>query len=433
ATSKIIVGVMSNPADASTFTTIATLMPTASSTWQEFEVDFADYSGNGHYIAFKSEYNTATNTCYIDDLSIYTTPSCGRPLAVSATSTTNSIDINITPAEVSDNAWKVFFREANSTNWDSLNISSNIGTIPNLQPQTEYEIYAKTLCFDATYSFPSNPIFFPTKQISVSTPYVCDFEAQGNNGWLIQNSTTVNKWMIGTPTPGASNALFVSNNNLNATYTLTAFSVVIAEKLFEITSPDSLQLTFDLTVGGESSFDYLKVFFVDKDTVFSPSTAAKYFAVNSYAQGIIMQNGTNNYINLLTGTQTLSTTFASPGIGVEKKLIFVWKNDNSSGIQPASIIDNVALLNIITPYPPTDLEATPSITTSQLTWTPGAAELGWQVRKGETGVPVYVTTPSYQANALTPSTEYTYYIRSYYADDTLFSAWVPVSFRTLAI
>ena len=432
ATSNIIVGVLTNPTDSLSFIAIDTLLPAASSVWQEFEVDFADYSGNGQYIAFKSEYNTATNTCYIDDLTIFTTPSCSRPLAISANPTTNNITINITPAQTTDNGWKVFYRVANSTNWDSIDVSSNPYTISNLQPQTVYEIYAKTLCSDATYSFSNSSIFAETKQIPVQTSYASNFEAQGDNGWILRNGTSVNKWMIGKPVGARSNGLFISNNNANATYTITSQSVVIAEKLFTINSPDSLELSFDALIGGESTSDYLKVFLVDKDTVFSPSLAATYFSENSYSEGIIMPNGTNNYINLIPATH-FKARFVSPGIGVQKKLIFVWRNNSSSGNQPSAYIDNVALLNIITPYPPTNLHATPSISTSQLTWTAGAAELGWQVRKGETGTPAYVTTPTYQANNLTPSTEYTYYIRSYYADDTLYSAWVPVSFRTLAI
>jgi len=430
-TSKIIVGVLTNPADSLTFIAIDTLMPTASSVWEEFEVNFVDYTGDGQFIAFKSEYNTATNTCYVDDLTIYTTPSCERPSAISATSTSNSIVVNVTPAETTDNGWKVFFREANSANWDSLNIISNIATIPNLQSQTVYEIYAKTLCSDASYSSSNNSIFVETKQIPVSTPYVCNFEGQGNNGWIIRNGTSVNKWMIGTPVGARSNALFVSNNNANLAYAIGSQSVVIAEKLFNITSPDSLELSFDALVGGELVDDYLKVFLVDKDTVFSPSLAATYFSENSYSEGIIMQNESNNYINLIPATH-LTTRFVSPGIGVEKKLIFVWRNDASAGNGISAYIDNVSLLNIITPYPPTNLQATPSITTSQLTWTAGAAEIGWQVRKGETGAVVDVSTIGYQANALSPGTQYTYYIRSNYGDN-LYSIWVPISFRTLAI
>ena len=429
----IEVGVMSDPTDLTTFESVQIIQPTNTS-YNKYEVSFAGTTLNGanNYIAFRQNTISSYYYYWIDDIKVDAIPSCASPLDISATSTTNSIEVSVTPSEVTDNGWKLLFREVNSANWNSLNITSNIVTIPNLQPQMEYEIYAKTLCSDASYSLPTNSIFVATKQIPVQTPYVCNFEAQGNNGWFIKNGASVNRWMIGTPVGAPSNALFVSNNNANLAYSVGSQSVVIAEKLFNITSPDSLELSFDLMVGGESTWDFLKVFFVDMDTVFAPSIEETYFSDDIYSEGIIMQNETNNFINLIPITH-LTTRFVSPGIGVQKKLIFVWRNDGSAGNAISAYIDNISLLNIITPFPPTDLEATPSITTSQLTWTPGAAELGWQVRKGETGVPVYVTTPSYQANALTPSTEYMYYIRSYYADDTLYSPWVPISFRTLAI
>ncbi|MCK9162892.1 MAG: fibronectin type III domain-containing protein, partial [Bacteroidales bacterium] len=400
-----------------------------STTYSEFEFNLSTLVGD-YRLAFVRK-KIANGSVYIDDVKVDAIPSCASPLDISATSTTNSIEVSVTPSEVTDNGWKLLFREVNSANWNSLNITSNIVTIPNLQPQMEYEIYAKTLCSDASYSLPTNSIFVATKQIPVQTPYVCNFEAQGNNGWFIKNGASVNRWMIGTPVGAPSNALFVSNNNANLAYSVGLQNVVIAEKLFNITSPDSLELSFDLMVGGESTWDFLKVFFVDMDTVFAPSIEETYFSYDIYSEGIIMQNETNNFINLIPITH-LTTRFVSPGIGVQKKLIFVWRNDGSAGNAISAYIDNISLLNIITPYPPTNLQATPSITTSQLSWTPGAAEIGWQVRKGETGALVNVTNANYQANALSPSTEYTYYIRSYYGD-TLYSVWVPVTFRSLAI
>ncbi|MFA6936162.1 MAG: fibronectin type III domain-containing protein, partial [Bacilli bacterium] len=432
ATSNLIVGVMSNPNDTLTFDSITTLTPTASSTWDEFEVDFANYTGTGNFIAFKSQYNTADNTFYMDDLSIYTTPSCARPLAISATSLANSIDVTITPADASDTEWKVYFRAIPTSNWDSITAISTVVTIPNLLPQTEYEIFAKTACIDGSYSNATNSIIIPTQHIPQQVPYTCDFEASGNNGWLLKNGTNTNKWMIGTPTSGTSNALFVSNNNADAAYSLTSFSIVVAEKLFEFNTLDSIQLSFDLSVGGESTWDYLKVFLVDKDTVFNPSTTSTYFAVNSYAQGIIMQNGTNNYINLLTGTQTLSTTFASPGIGVEKKLVFVWKNDGSGGNGAPSIIDNIALNVIVSCPTPTNLSASNVTSNSaDLTWLAGASETTWQVRIGETGTPIDVTSALYPLSNLTPNTSYTVYVRANCG--ATFSNWVSYTFTTLAV
>ncbi len=431
ATSKLTVGVMSNPNDTLTFDSITTLIPTATSTWQEFEVDFANYTGTGNYIAFKTQYNTASNTCYIDDLSVYSTPSCARPIAISASSLTNSIDVTITPADPSDTEWKVYFRDVNTTDWDSITAVTAVVTIPNLLTQTEYEIYAKTVCSDGSNSNATNSIIIPTQQIPEQIPYTCDFETPGNNGWLLKNGTCTNKWMIGTPTSGTSNALFVSNNNADATYTLNTFSVVVAEKLFEFNTLDSIQLTFDLTIGGESSFDYLKVFLVDKDTVFNPSTAATYFAVNSYAQGVIMQNATNNYINLLTGTQTLSTTFASPGVGEQMKLIFVWKNDGSSGNANSSIIDNVSLISNNPCIAPTNLSVTSVTNTSaNVTWTPDGTETQWQVRLGQTETPIDVTTTSHTLTGLTESTNYTVYVRANCGGT--YSNWVSLDFTTLS-
>ena len=73
-------------------------------------------------------------------------------------------------------------------------VLGTIATIPNLQPQTVYEIYAKTLCSDATYSFSNSSIFVETKQIPVLTSYASNFEAQGDNGWILRNGTSVNSF-----------------------------------------------------------------------------------------------------------------------------------------------------------------------------------------------------------------------------------------------
>ncbi|MDY0362959.1 MAG: fibronectin type III domain-containing protein, partial [Desulforegulaceae bacterium] len=430
ATSNLIIGVMTNPNDITTFDSLSTITPSATSTWEEIEFDFANYTGTGNFIAFKSEYNTVTNTFYIDDLSVYYTPSCARPIAISATSLTNSIDVTITPADPSDTEWMIYFRDLNTTDWDSIPAVTSVVTIPNLLSQTEYEIYAKTACFDGTYSNATNSIIVYTQQISEQIPYSCDFETPGTNGWLLKNGTCTNKWMIGTPTSGTSNALFVSNNDADASYTLNSFSIVVAEKLFEFNTTDSIQLSFDLTVGGESSWDYLKVFLVDKDTAFNPSTATTYFAINSYAEGIIMQNGSNNYINLLTGTQTLSTTFASPGIGVEKKLVFVWKNDGSGGNGNSSIIDNILITTSNPCSAPTDLIAS-NITSNSadISWMSSGSEVAWQVREGEEGTPVDIASTSYSISQLTPNTEYTYYVRSDCGSGS-YSAWASVTFTT---
>lgn len=273
-------------------------------------------------------------------------------------------------------------------------------------------------------------ILVSTQQVPEQIPYLCDFETPGDNGWFLKNGACLNKWMIGTPTSGTSNSLFVSQNSADATYSISSYSVVVAEKLFEFSTSDSIILSFDLSVGGESSFDYLKVFLVDKDTVFNPSSSNTYFATSNYAQGIIMSNGANKYINLLTGTQTLSTSFISPGVGVQKKLIFVWRNDGSGGNTQSSIVDNISITTLTTCDSPTGLVATPNSSSVDLVWNSTGTEIGWHVRQGLSGAEIDVSSASYTATGLSPETEYTYYIRSKCSLGE-FSPWASVTFTTL--
>jgi hypothetical protein len=63
---SLIVGTMSNPLDASTFTAIETVNPPA--TYTQYTVSFASYTGTNHYIAFKHGSTATYQGIYIDDV-----------------------------------------------------------------------------------------------------------------------------------------------------------------------------------------------------------------------------------------------------------------------------------------------------------------------------------------------------------------------------
>ena len=182
-------------------------------------------------------------------------------------------------------------------------------------------------------------------------PYACDFEASGDNGWLLKNGTCINKWHIGTPSGATNVSMYITNDNgVTAAYTFKSASVVIAEKLFQTGASDSLTISFDLTIGGEersngTHIDYLKVFWLPVDTVYQSSASLTYYANASYSTNVIMSNATSatNYtVNMLTGTQIMSVTIANEP-NTLKKLVFVWRNDSGGGTQPGAIIDNVSI------------------------------------------------------------------------------------------
>ena len=194
-------------------------------------------------------------------------------------------------------------------------------------------------------------------QTPATLPYTCDFEAAGDNGWTLKNGTCTNKWHVGsfTSPAGHSGSLFISSDGgTTADYDIDARSVVVAEKLFQTGTSDSLTISFDLTIGGEELvydeddidvYDYLKVFWVPADTVYQTSISTPYFANAKYSTNIIMSNATSatNYtVNMLTGTQTMSATIANEP-NTLKKLVFVWVNDYSDGCSPGAIIDNISI------------------------------------------------------------------------------------------
>ena len=193
-------------------------------------------------------------------------------------------------------------------------------------------------------------------QTPATLPYTCDFEAAGDNGWTLKNGTCTNKWHVGsfTSPAGHSGSLFISSDGgTTADYNRGEYSVVVAEKLFQTGTSDSLTIRFDLTIEGETSndgyyvHDYLKVFWVPADTVYEASTSWTYYAAKAeYSTNVIMSNAasaTNYTVNMLTGTQTMSATIANEA-NTLKKLVFLWRNDNSGGNQPGAIIDNLSVV-----------------------------------------------------------------------------------------
>ena len=322
-------------------------------------------------------------------------------------------------------------------------VSTTSKTFTGLTAGTAYTVEVRSLCGSNNSAW--KRIEFYTKQIPTPLPYTCDFEAAGDNGWLLKNVTCTNQWHVGsfTSPAGHSGSLFISSDGgTTADYDIDAVSVVVAEKLFQTGTSDSLTISFDLTIGGDKDsdgvvyevYDYLKVFWVPADTVYEASSSWRYYAGAKYSTNIIMSNATDatNYtVNMLTGTQNMSATIANEP-NTLKKLVFVWVNDFSNGEQPGAIIDNLSIVeagNI-----PEPCDAPTALTASNITQT--SADVSWngtatgyEVRLNG-GTPETVSTTSKTLTGLTAGTAYTVEVRAVCASSQ--SAWVSTSFTTLA-
>lgn len=71
-TATLLVGIMTNPQDAATFTQIQSV--TINNTWTEYVVNFASYTGAGRYVAFKHGNAATWQNLYLDSVSFAVIP-----------------------------------------------------------------------------------------------------------------------------------------------------------------------------------------------------------------------------------------------------------------------------------------------------------------------------------------------------------------------
>ena len=416
-----------------TLLTTVTLHSTTTG-WEEQEIIFPTELSGTHYVILKAVSDYGGNM-YVDDLTIKVVPSCMRPEAASVVAsdiTSNSATISWTDNDESHSAWNVYYRATGTEEYTSVPATDVSVALTGLDASTQYEVYVTTNC-GTEESEATNMVSFSTQMVEVSIPYSCDFDVAGNNGWALKNGTCTNKWHVGTPTGATSGALYISNDNGATTnYNISAFSVVVAEKLFETGTSDSLTISFDLTIGGENVSDYLKVFWISADSAsYEASTSSMYYSVYSYSSNVIMgKTSSTKYINLLTGTQTMRATIANQP-NTLRKLVFVWKNDSSIGTQPGAIIDNLSIIETggDTPAPcdaPTDLAAS-NVTETGATVTWNGTASSYEVRLAG-GTAETVSTTSKTFTGLTAGTAYTVEVRAVCESSN--SAWVSTSFTT---
>ena len=359
-TDRLIVGVMTSPTDTASFVAVDTVYPaTPASTWVEKEVFFNGYTGGGHYIAFKNEYTTANAAAYIDSLTIDLMPTCPRPhhLAVSD-ATSNSIELGWRE-NGSASTWEIAYGapgfNPDSTGATVVTANTNPFTVTGLNSATEYEFYVRATCSSVDVSSWSEGVEAATTMVPVALPYTADF-TDVTDSWVLNNGDCANYWTRGTV--GGEGALFVTNDGTTPGYVTNKTTVVSAQKLFTVGTADTITITFDVQVKGESSYDYLKMFLspaIEQYPAYTSVPSGPYYGNNNdstyaydfYANGYGTRSNYHYILNLLDSTihvvAKMPNPNANPTSSSTAQLVFAWKNDNSSGIQPPAIIQNLTV------------------------------------------------------------------------------------------
>ena len=263
-THKLQVGVISNPADVSTFVQVAEVAPSAVSTWEEVEVNLSSYTGTGTRIAIMSP-NNEYSYPYLDDLTVSRISSCSR------VDDLRVVDVRLDSLII---AWS----DTNSahTSWiveyDTVNFAPGAGTVTpilvndstytlaGLDSGTTYHIYVYP---DCNGDVAERHITATTLAASPATvPYSCDFEANGNNGWDLFTTGQANYWMVGNATGNTGRSLYVTNDGSTNDYTITSLSYSYAVRVLNLSDTGDYAYSFDWKGNGEGNYDFIRALLV---------------------------------------------------------------------------------------------------------------------------------------------------------------------------
>ena len=257
-----VVGVMTNPADASTFTPVYTFSNTEiTASWTLYTISFANYTGYGNFIAIKSPRTSSTSYMAIDDVFL-TNEWCDVPTNVTATSTTTDVTISWNPG--SGTSFRVIFDGDTTTG-----ISSSPYTITGLTPNTEYAYSVATEC-SSSYSMEMGGTIRTQCDYMDSLPYTMGFESSEGVSTSSSTSHTFVNCMtrlnngsdyFGYPyvsssssynhTPGGSRGLYWYNTTTTGTY--GDYQIVVLPGVnTSIYNISSLQLKFWARATGSS-------------------------------------------------------------------------------------------------------------------------------------------------------------------------------------
>ncbi len=144
---SLIVGTMTDPGNASTFTAVQTIPLTTS--FADYAVSFTNSTTN-NYVAFKFVGTATSQTVNIDDVIWETAPTCPDIYLVSVTNvTSNGAALSWTPGGL-ETAWQYAVGVSTLSGPSSLTpvdvLTTPSTTIPGLLPSTSYKVWVRAKC-----------------------------------------------------------------------------------------------------------------------------------------------------------------------------------------------------------------------------------------------------------------------------------------------
>ena len=306
----------------------------------------------------------------------------------------------------SADSYLVEYKAEADTSWNQMTTTGTGFSLVGLAESVTYLVNVYSICSNEPSPFVS--ITFTTTMEPTAIPYFTDFSAGSDQNWLLNNANCTNHWAVGN-VDGSTSGLYITYSGITPGYNTNSRSVVSAEKLFTVGDAEELNISFDVKVGGETEFDYLKVFLAPSDVNYPATNSATFpdysglnYSTNAADFSNFLQYSTYTsypYKFNMTGDNVVHVALSMPNPNATltpasaAKLVFLWKNDNTDGTQPGAIIYNVSIAEVTCPSP-TGLTVS-NITTSSadVSWTANGDETSWTVEYKETEASSWTSVP----------------------------------------
>ncbi len=229
----------------------------------------------------------------------------------------------------------------------------------DVTPVTHYYAWVRSNCStDGTTGW-VGPVEFTSLNTPVALPFEEDFE--DGTSLTLNNGEETNQWFVGDAVNnGGTSALYVSNDGgVTNSYSHTT-SVVQAYR--DVVIPEDLaqiEISFDWKSGGESTYDYLRVWVV-------PTT----YTLEAGSQ-ISSSSGGEQVAQLnLSEGEFISASFV---VNVDQyqggvaRIVFEWRNDGGGGDEQAIALDNLSVTEVSC-NTPQNLAATVGLDNVMLSW-----------------------------------------------------------------
>ncbi|MFP9112791.1 fibronectin type III domain-containing protein [Flavobacterium sp. RHBU_3] len=355
------------------------------------------------------------------------TPLCLPPSGLTATNITETT-ASLGWGSATTGNWEYYLVTAGS----AAPTASSTGVVTTTQPvtvtgltaSTGYSYYVRIICDGGTTSTWAGPYSFTTTQIPAQLNFTENFE--GGLSWTLLNGTQTNKWFYGTATSNSpTHSLYITNDaGVSNAYTNNSTSIVHAYRDIAIPAgATDVSFSFDWKNLGETGWDFIRVYAVPTNFVFTPGTMIGTLPTNGIQLGA-------NFVGNSNWTTYSQIFNASAYANGTMRLIFQWRNDGSGGSNPPGAIDNINLTLITCPQPLNVLVSNITAGEATVAWTNQGTATSWEVivqpatdaAPTASSVGTVVTTNPYTVTGLTSGTLYKAYVRAI-CSDTDKSLW----------